>query len=51
MEHLMPSREEALRYLRVAMSADNTDFRDGQWEAIDNIVNRRGKVLCVQRTG
>ena len=26
-------------------------FRDGQWEAIDHIVNQRGKVLCVQRTG
>jgi hypothetical protein len=24
---------------------------DGQWEAIDHLVNRRGKVLCIQRTG
>ena len=33
------------------MACSKIDFRDGQWEAIDNIVNQRGKVLCVQRTG
>jgi ATP-dependent DNA helicase RecQ len=33
------------------MQSPMTDFRDGQWEAIDHIVNHRGKVLCVQRTG
>jgi ATP-dependent DNA helicase RecQ len=27
------------------------DFRDGQWEAIEQLVNQRGRVLCVQRTG
>ncbi|MHB8181298.1 MAG: hypothetical protein ACYDC7_02345 [Acidithiobacillus ferrivorans] len=27
------------------------DFREGQWEAIDQLVNQRGRVLCVQRTG
>lgn len=27
------------------------DFREGQWEAIDQLVNQRGQVLCVQRTG
>ena len=42
---------EALRCLRVAMGQPASNFRDGQWEAIDHIVNRRGKVLCVQRTG
>lgn len=26
-------------------------FRSGQWEAIDALVNRRGKALVVQRTG
>jgi ATP-dependent DNA helicase RecQ len=31
--------------------AEGVQFRDGQWEAIDHIVNQRGKVLCVQRTG
>ena len=33
------------------MASSKIDFRDGQWEAIDHIVNQRGKVLCVQRTG
>ncbi len=33
------------------MANTTVDFRDGQWEAIDHIVNHRGKVLCVQRTG
>lgn len=51
------SNDDALGLLRVAMSGNDTraagsvNFRDGQWEAIDHIVNRRGKVLCVQRTG
>ena len=27
------------------------DFRDGQWEAIDHIANRRERLLVVQRTG
>ena len=46
---------DALGLLRVAMGGDTgqpeVQFRDGQWEAIDQIVNQRGKVLCVQRTG
>jgi ATP-dependent DNA helicase RecQ len=49
----MTNRNEALKYLRDGMGGggDGIDFRDGQWEAIDHIVNQRGKVLCVQRTG
>ena len=27
------------------------DFREGQWETIDQLVNQRGRVLCEQRTG
>lgn len=46
---------DALSLLRIAMGGDEgrpeIQFRDGQWEAIDQIVNQRGKVLCVQRTG
>jgi ATP-dependent DNA helicase RecQ len=42
---------EALRCFRVAMGQPEAGFRAGQWEAIDHIVNQRGKVLCVQRTG
>lgn len=47
----MATRADALTNLRVAMGSQTADYRDGQWEAIDHIVNARGKVLCVQRTG
>jgi ATP-dependent DNA helicase RecQ len=47
----MATRNDALGCLRAAMSSTVIDFRDGQWEGIDHIVNQRGKVLCVQRTG
>lgn len=47
----MVSRAEAQELLRAAMGSPAADFRDGQWEAIDHIVNQRGKVLCIQRTG
>ena len=47
----MASQTEAQALLRVAMTNPEADFRDGQWEAIDHIVNQRGKVLCIQRTG
>jgi len=47
----MAMRETALRWLRAAIGSSSVDFRDGQWEAIDQLVNRRGRILCVQRTG
>lgn len=47
----MVARADALDCLRVAMGHAASDFREGQWEAIAHIVNHRGKVLCVQRTG
>lgn len=47
----MATRAQALQHLRLAMANPEADFREGQWEAIDHIVNQRGKVLCVQRTG
>lgn len=47
----MVSRAEAQLLLRAAMGSSEADFRSGQWEAIDHIVNQRGKVLCIQRTG
>lgn len=47
----MATRAQATQHLRLAMDSPVADFRDGQWEAIDHIVNQRGKVLCVQRTG
>ncbi len=41
----------ALAWLRVALANETANFRDGQWEAIDQLVNQRRRVLCVQRTG
>ena len=45
----MATRSEGQTLLRAAVGDASVDFRDGQWEAIDRIVNLRGKVLCVQR--
>ncbi len=40
------------RVLRRRLTADPTvGFRDGQWEAIESLVERRARVLVVQRTG
>lgn len=50
----MPAPTEqnnSLELLRRALSNPNAEFRDGQWEAIDAIVNQRRKMLVVQRTG
>lgn len=44
-------QNNALELLRCALSDPNAEFRDGQWEAIDAIVNQRRKMLVVQRTG
>jgi ATP-dependent DNA helicase RecQ len=33
------------------MANPAANFRDGQFEVIHHLVDRRGKVLCVQRTG
>jgi len=44
-------RNEALKLLRAATGNEMSDFRNGQWEAIDFIVNQRKKLLVVQRTG
>jgi len=37
--------------LRRALQDPNAELRDGQWEAIDALVNQRQKLLVVQRTG
>jgi len=41
----------ALDLLRRLTGRLDAEFRDGQLEAITQIVERRGRVLCVQRTG
>ncbi|MFO7970473.1 MAG: RecQ family ATP-dependent DNA helicase [Desulfobacterales bacterium] len=40
----------ALGYLRTAISNPSASFRDGQWESIEQLLNRN-RVLVVQRTG
>lgn len=41
----------ALAYLRAALRKPNAQFQDGQWEAIEALVQDRGQLLVVQRTG
>lgn len=43
-------REKALEYLRTALTDPDAEFRDGQWECIDALLNRR-RMLVVERTG
>ncbi len=45
------SRDYAENLLQQALGNAEVKFRDGQWEAIDALVNRRQKLLVVQRTG
>jgi ATP-dependent DNA helicase RecQ len=50
----MPQRtekREALQLLQTALANPAAEYRDGQWEAIDALVNHRQKLLVVQRTG
>jgi ATP-dependent DNA helicase RecQ len=44
-----PSR--ALKLLRIGSGLDNVNFRDGQEDAICHIVEGRGRLLVVQKTG
>ena len=44
-------KREALELLRNAVGNATAEFRKGQWEAIDAMVNRRQKLLLVERTG
>ena len=42
---------ETLALLRAALDDETAVFRDGQFEAIDALANRRERLLVVQRTG
>lgn len=44
-------RDDAEKLLKVAINNQIATFRDGQWEAINALVNQRQKMLVVQRTG
>lgn len=47
----MMNKQEAEVLLQVAINQPEAKFRDGQWEAIDALVNQNQKLLVVQRTG
>ena len=47
----MASEAEALALLRSALGDQSAEFRDGQFQAIDALTNRRERLLVVQRTG
>ncbi len=47
----LTDRHSALVLLRKAEGNNHVEFRQGQWEAIDAIINRRERTLVVQRTG
>lgn len=47
----MANKEEALGILRIALDDRAAQFRGGQWEAVDALVDRRERLLVVQRTG
>ena len=44
-------RTQAVALLRQALKDTKAEFRDGQWEAISALVQRRARLLVVQRTG
>ncbi len=44
-------RRQAEALLQTAVANPDARFREGQWEAIDALVNQRKKLLVVQRTG
>ncbi|MDR9894851.1 RecQ family ATP-dependent DNA helicase [Aetokthonos hydrillicola Thurmond2011] len=48
---VIPARERAVLFLRQALDNPNADFRAGQWEAIEELIERRSRLLVVQRTG
>ncbi len=43
--------EQALSLLRYCLDNSTADFRAGQWEAIEELVQKRSRLLVVQRTG
>ena len=45
------NQTQAEQLLQTAVANPQARFRDGQWQAIDALVNHRQKLLVVQRTG
>lgn len=44
-------RERALFLMRQALNNPKANFRDGQWEAIEDLLLNKSRLLVVQRTG
>ncbi len=44
-------KQQADSLLKIALNNNAADFRDGQWEAVENLVRERKRLLVVQRTG
>ena len=44
-------KARARQWLQDAVGNGDVDFRPGQWEAIDGVVNERSRLLVVERTG
>ena len=47
----MATQAQAQTLLQRALAQPQARFREGQWDAIDALVNHRRKLLVVQRTG
>lgn len=47
---MIPS-SQALALLRQALGQDDAEFRSGQWQAIDALVNHKKRLLVIERTG
>lgn len=45
------THDHTLSLLRLALDDPQAEFREGQWQAIDALVNRGLKLLVVERTG
>ncbi len=43
-------RPQAEQLLQTATGIPKATFRNGQWDAIDTVVNRRHKLMVVERT-
>jgi ATP-dependent DNA helicase RecQ len=46
----MSRKQQAEKYLRTALNNPKANFHDGQWESIEQLLNKQ-RVLVVQRTG
>ena len=44
-------KEQALFLLRQALNNPTANFRDGQWEAVEELLLNKSRLLVVQRTG